>query len=100
MLWLAVRLPYLMLEQHARGAVTATPLAVAENTALTARLLLCNAAAHASGVRSGMTAASALTLCANLGIVNRDPAAERQALERVAAWALPVYGPGQHRRRN
>ncbi|MDH4149094.1 MAG: DNA polymerase Y family protein [Betaproteobacteria bacterium] len=87
MLWLAVRLPYLMLEQHARGAVTATPLAVAESTALTARLLLCNAAAHASGVRSGMTAASALTLCANLGIVNRNPAAERQALECVAAWA-------------
>jgi protein ImuB len=87
MLWLAVHLPYLMLERHARGAVTTTPLAVAENPTLTTRLLLCNAAAHASGVRPGMTAASALTLCAKLGIVQHNPAAERQALERVAAWA-------------
>ena len=87
MLWLAVPLPYLMLEQHARGAVTTTPLAVAESPTFTTRLLFCNAAAHASGVRPGMTTASALTLCANLGIVNRNPAPERQALERVAAWA-------------
>ncbi len=87
MLWLAARLPSLMLEVHTRGAVAVAPLAIAENPAAGTRLLLCNAAAHANGVRPGMTAASALSLCAKLEIINRDPAAERKALQRAAAWA-------------
>lgn len=86
MLWLAVRLPHLALEIHARGTAAAAPLAIAEDSA-GARLLLCNAMAHACGVRPGMTAASAWALCAALRIMPRDLVAERRALERVAAWA-------------
>lgn len=87
MLWLAVRLPYLMLEIHVRGAVATSPMAVAESAAAGKRLMLCNAAAHAKGIRAGMTPSSALALCAELEVINSDPTVEREALEHVAAWA-------------
>jgi len=86
MLWLALHLPHLALEVHARGGISG-PLAVTENATTKGRLLLCDATAHACGVRPGMTATSAWALCANLKIMPRAPLAECHALERIAAWA-------------
>lgn len=87
MLWLAVLLPDLALEIHTRSAMIDVPLAVAEAAGGRQRLLLCDVLARRSGVRPGMSPASAWALCAPLRIVPRDRPAERRALERVADWA-------------
>lgn len=87
MLWLALALPRLPLEIHARSISAGTPLAVAEETANGQKLLLCESCAVARGVRPGMSAASAWSICADLKILARNSNAEQKALEHVAAWA-------------
>ncbi|HEX6003850.1 MAG TPA: DNA polymerase Y family protein [Burkholderiales bacterium] len=88
MLWLALHFFKLPLDTLARGVCPGTPLAVASSCASGASLVACNAMAHARGVRSGMSVASAWALAADLNIVVRDERAERAALERIAGWAL------------
>jgi len=87
MLWLSLHFPRLPLEIHARSCPPSVALALAETTGASTRLLFCNAAAHARGLRPGMTPASALAICCNAKIVHRTPAAEHDALENAAAWA-------------
>jgi nucleotidyltransferase/DNA polymerase involved in DNA repair len=54
---------------------------------LTARLIIdCTPAASAAGVRPGMPVTAALGLLGDLHIAGRDREAERQALQRLAAW--------------
>lgn len=50
-------------------------------------VLDCNAAAFAQGVRPGMARAAAAALAPDLRFRERDPAAELDALEGLAAWA-------------
>jgi len=101
MLWLALALPSLPLEIHARSMATDTPLAVAEESANGRKLLLCDRRAGERGVRPGMTAASAWGICADLQILVRNSGAERKALEHIAAWSLQftskvsVAGPAE-----
>ena len=82
-LWTALYLPRLPLESFLRASPTAEPWAVAENR----HILDCNAAAYAQGVRPGMARAAAAALAPHLRFHERDAAAERTALEGVAAWA-------------
>lgn len=88
MLWLALHFPTLALDIHVRGAPAPLPLAIASSSGNNAVILACNRSAHHRGVRSGMPLAAACALAAQLVVMTRDIAAERAALERVAAWAF------------
>lgn len=88
MLWLALRFPSLPLEIFTRATDARRPLAVTDPDAADAGIVACNPVAGQRGVRPGMTATAAWALAADLAIFERDVAAERAALERIAAWAL------------
>jgi len=88
MLWLALHFPALALDVHTRGARALLPIVVVSSPGNNAAVLACNRSAHHRGVRSGMPLAAAYALSSELVVTARDVAAERAALERVAAWAL------------
>ncbi len=88
MLWLALRFPSLPLEIFTRATALPGPLAVATAPGAHAEVTACNAGARSCGVRPGMAVAAASALNAELRILARDPAAERAALERIAACAI------------
>ncbi|MGH8225522.1 MAG: hypothetical protein ACRER1_05160 [Gammaproteobacteria bacterium] len=50
-------------------------------------VLAANGATRIAGVRSDQSTTTAWTLCPALATFVRDPAAERDALERLAGWA-------------
>jgi protein ImuB len=87
MLWLALELASLPLQIAERAGVCAEPLAIAEGPAQRPVVACANAAARSAGVREGQALAAAKALAGNLRVLVRDPAAEREALERLAAWA-------------
>ena len=89
MLWLALRFHRLALDLALRGAPGAErePHAVYEDAALP-RVHQCNAAARAAGMIPGMPLAAALGVCPRLHTHARRPAAEQEALENLAGWAL------------
>ncbi|EIC20626.1 Y-family DNA polymerase [Thiorhodovibrio frisius] len=82
--WLAVSFPALPLEVYQRAWGEQRPLAITDG----ARVIACNPAARAVGVRAGLARLAALALSAELCTRPRRPALERAALERLAAWAL------------
>jgi len=88
MLWLALHFPTLALDVHTRGVHAPLPLAITSSTGNNAIVLACNHPACRHGVRPGMPIAAACALTSELVVTARDAAAERNALERVAAWAL------------
>jgi protein ImuB len=88
MLWLAIRLPFLPLEVYARAAQATQPLAVTTTSGSRSEVIACNGAASNRGVRPGMAVAAAMALASDLTTVPRDTAAERGALERIAAWSI------------
>lgn len=53
----------------------------------------CDDLALKIGVRIGMPVAKAESLFADLTIMDADPAADAQALEKLAIWALRLYSP-------
>jgi protein ImuB len=87
MRWLAIHLPALPLEVLGLGHADQTPLAVSISRR-GERILRCNPAAADCGVRPGLGVGAARALCAGLRILPRRPGAEREALERLAAWSL------------
>jgi len=82
--WLTLHLVDLPLMVFERAQAVSVPLAVSDGD----RLVACNAAARSRGVRPGLAEAAARALVADLRVLARRPAAERAALERLAAWAL------------
>lgn len=86
MLWLALDFPQLALDVLADGG-DAAPFAVCAADGGLRRVVACNGAAAALGVRAGLPLASALALCAALRWVLRRPALEAAALRRRATWA-------------
>jgi protein ImuB len=87
MRWLAVHLHALPLEVLGLGCADPRPLAVSVNRR-GERVLRCNSAATACGVRAGLGVSAARALCGGLRVLPRRPEAEREALERLAAWSL------------
>jgi protein ImuB len=87
MRWLAVHLPDLPLEVFERALAVPLPLAISE-AGRVERVLHANPAAIAEGVRPGLGVAAARSLCPPLRVLPRRPAAEREALERLACWGL------------
>ena len=88
MLWLALRFPSLPLEVYARAGRASVPLAVTTTNGTRTEIISCNEAAHARGVTPGMPLSAALALASDLQAVPHDSAAEKAALERIAAWAI------------
>lgn len=87
MLWLCLHFPKLPLELFAPCANSAIPSAVTDGKGARRRILLCNDAAAACGIRAGMSPSAAGGLAAALRVHARDAAAEREALAGLAAWA-------------
>lgn len=56
-------------------------------------VLAANAAAIAAGLRVGMPATKAQALVVDLVVMDADPAADAEALDRLALWALQRYAP-------
>jgi protein ImuB len=86
----ALHVPDLALQRVRRGRAPGAdgdrPLAlVAEG-----RVVQCDGAARAAGVRAGATAAEALSACGRLALVAHDPAAERGALRALAEAMLAL----------
>jgi protein ImuB len=52
-----------------------------------------DAAAQAAGLRVGMAATKAQALVPGLLVQHADPAADAEALDRLALWALRQYAP-------
>ena len=88
MLWLALEVPALPLQIAERGGASRDPLVIAEGPEQRPLVLCANAAAKRAGVREGQAVASAKAIAGDLRALARDPSLEREALERLAAWAL------------
>jgi protein ImuB len=86
-LWVALELPALPLQIAERGGVSPEPLVIFEGTTQRPVVVCANEAAREAGIREGQAVASAKALAGNLRIIARDLFAEREALERLAAWA-------------
>jgi protein ImuB len=86
--WLAIRFPHLALDPFTRGqSGRKTPIAVSALIERRERIVDCNPAACAGGVRPGMPVTAAQGIREGLRVVERDPCAEREALQRLAAWS-------------
>jgi protein ImuB len=87
MLWLALEFHALALQLVERAGPGAGPLVVAEGPAQRPVVACANEAALVAGVREGQAVAAARALAGELRVLERNPAAEREALESIAAWA-------------
>ncbi len=87
MLWVALELPSLPLQIAERAGATQQPLVIFEGTPQRPLVACANAAARDAGIRLGQAVAAAKALAGDLKVIERDPVAEREALERLAAWA-------------
>ena len=87
MLWLALHFHSLSLEVFSRGTAAPEPLAVVEKQGNRTRVIACNEAAAACGVRTGLAASAAQALADGLVVCKRDPSAEQASLDGLAVWA-------------
>jgi len=86
MLWVALRFPRLALEALSRGRVPPESKRVPQAVADGGHVIACDAQAEALGVRPGMGLAAAWAFAPQLYVRPYDQAAERTALEGIAAW--------------
>lgn len=85
MLYLCMSFPQLSLE--ARQPPADEPVAVTDRRGTRRRLIGCNLACIAAGVRLGMDATTALALLPSLRLIERSRPREGDALKSLAAWA-------------
>jgi protein ImuB len=87
MLWVALELPSLPLQIAERAGISSEPVVISEGPGQRPVVTCANAAAREAGIREGQAVAAAKALAGELKVIERDPAAERAMLERIAAWA-------------
>src|SRR3954452_10246383 len=89
MLWACLRFPRLALEAVCGedASPSLNPFAVIDGPQQRRHVVLANDEAREAGVRGGQSLTAAQALCPALSTRPRDPAAERQAINSVAAWA-------------
>ena len=87
MLWIALELPALPLQIVERAGLSRAPLVIAEGPAQRLAVACANEAARQAGIREGHAVAAAKALASDLRVVERNLEREREALERLAAWA-------------
>jgi protein ImuB len=91
--WLAIRLPHLALDSYVRGqAGKEQAIAISDTVARREVVIDCNPPALAGGIRPGMPATAALGILDGIQLVQRRPQAEKQALQRLAAWCYQYSG--------
>jgi protein ImuB len=89
MLWACLLFPKLAIET-VRGDVDASSdalLAVIDGPLQRRHVVFASEEAQTAGVRRGQSLTAAQALCPALSTKPRDPAAERQAIDSIAAWA-------------
>ena len=86
MLWAAVHLPDLSLQLRLRGTAAPGPVVI-QDESHRPRVLSCNDAATALGIRPGMLVSAAFALATGLHLFTCDPEKEAKALKGVALWA-------------
>lgn len=90
MLWACFRFPEIALDAlriDDAAQNRKTPFAVVDGPQKRRHVVLANLAARQAGVHDGQPLAAAQAVCPRLAFAARDEAAERQALESIAAWA-------------
>ena len=87
MLWVALELPALPLQIAERAGVCPEALVISEGARQRPTVACANAAARKAGIREGQAVAAAKALAGELRVIERDPQAEREALQGLAAWA-------------
>ena len=90
MLWACLRFPQLALDvirADAEAPTQRAPFAVIDGPLQRRHVKHADASARKAGVRCGQTLTAARALCPELATALRDPAAEKQALEAIAAFA-------------
>ena len=87
MLWVALELPSLPLQIAERAGASREPLVISEGATQRPTVACANEAARAAGIREGQAVAAAKALAGDIRVLARDEAAERDALQRLAAWA-------------
>ena len=70
-----------------------TPLVLVGREGRRRVVLAADAAALRAGLRVGMAATKAQALVSNLIVMDAEPEADAQALDRLAIWALQRYAP-------
>src|SRR5579885_1797253 len=70
-----------------------TPLILVGRDGRRRVVLAADAAAQAAGLRVGMPATKAQALVRDLVIQDADPAADAEALERLALWMMQRFAP-------
>lgn len=87
MLWLCLHFPALPLEIFSRAEADESPWVITEGDGARRCVAICNATARERGIRPGMTLSAAHGLAHDLQARAHDGAAERRALEALAAWS-------------
>lgn len=87
-LWLGAYFPHLPLEIYARSAIHETPLVIRGTTGNRPCVLFCNSLALACGIQPKMAVSAAYALATTLIVQPRNETAEREALARLATWAM------------
>lgn len=83
MLWLAVYLPQLLLDEAGRGFDPPPPQALLVDR----RAVAINPAARSAGLRAGLSQAEAMAICPVLQRIARDEHREAELLLQLAGWA-------------
>jgi protein ImuB len=86
-IWVALELPALPLQIAERAGISREPLVISEGTTQRPLVACANEAAKAAGIREGQAVAAAKALAGEMRVIARDAGAERETLERLAAWA-------------
>ncbi len=95
MLWIAVYLPELSLQAHARGALghmQEVSLVISDGVSSRPHVHAANTCAHKAGITSLMPVAAAQARVAALIVVPRETAKEQQTLYEIATW-LSQFSP-------
>lgn len=95
MLWIALFLPELSLQSHARGAMASlqsVPLVISDGNASRPQVHAANACARAAGIAPPMPVAAAQACMTDLLVVPRAVEKERQTLTEIANW-LSQFSP-------
>src|ERR1700710_2513599 len=95
---ISIFLPTLSTDRARRKAAAAapppeTPLILVGRDERRRVVLAADAAAQAAGLRVGMPASKAQALVQGVVIQDADPAADAEALERLAFWVLQRFAP-------
>ncbi len=95
MLWIAVYLPKLSLQAHARGALghmQDVPLVISDGVSSRPHVHAANACAHEAGITELMPVAAAQARAATVLVVPRETAKEQETLREIATW-LSQFSP-------